>query len=79
MSKFPECRFLIPLRRDREISDGKVHAAATWRWLQRDLRATFGGFTKAPGVYEGSWESPTGESVRDGSIQYIVAIPQKKN
>jgi hypothetical protein len=73
-----ECTFLIPLRRDKELSDGKQHTVTAWRWLQGELYERFQGWTIAPGVYEGQWKSSqTGESVSDRSRMYIVALPKR--
>ena len=61
-----ECSFLIPLRRDKGISDGKRHRRAAWDWLNRELFARFSGATRAPGTYLGSWRHlETGEQVTD--------------
>jgi hypothetical protein len=74
-----ECHFLIPLRRDKEISDGKLHKPAAWKWIARELYKLSEAWTLAPGVYEGQWKSPeTGEVVMDYSRRYIVALPRKK-
>jgi hypothetical protein len=38
-----ECSFLIPIRRDAEISEGNTHANAEWIWLKDALVNQFGG------------------------------------
>jgi hypothetical protein len=70
-----ECSFLIPVRRDRNLSDGKLHRATTWLWLEDEL-VVFGGATRAPNLYPGWYLDPdTGEQVRDRSRKYFVAVP----
>ena len=62
-----ECSFLIPIRRDRNLSDGRQHLTATWAWLERELYV-FGGATRAQDLYEGWYLDPdTGEQIRDRS------------
>ncbi len=71
-----ECSFLIPIRRDRNLADGKSHLTTTWAWLEEQLRV-FGGATRAPDLYEGWYVDPdTGKPVRDRSRKYSVAIPR---
>jgi hypothetical protein len=73
-----ECSFLIPVRRDRILSDGKLQRARTWIWLQHEL-LVFGGATRAPDLYEGWYLDPdTGEQVEDRSRKYIVAVPRAR-
>jgi hypothetical protein len=70
-----ECSFLIPIRRDPNLSDGKRHQKPTWVWLEQQL-FVFGGGTRAPDLYEGWYLDPgTGETIRDQSRRYIVAVP----
>lgn len=69
-----ECSFLVPVRRDRILSDGKPHLPATWLWLESEL-FVFSGMTRAPDR-EGWYLDPgTREPVRDRSRNYIVALP----
>jgi hypothetical protein len=71
-----ECSFLIPIRRDLNLSDGRTHLAATWAWLEHELYV-FGGATRAPDLYEGWYLDPdTGEQIRDRSRKYFVAVPR---
>ena len=71
-----ECSFLIPVRRDRSLSDGKPHQAKTWFWLEHEL-FVFGGATRAPDLYEGWYlDRDTGKSVRDRLRKYYVAVPR---
>jgi len=71
-----ECSFLIPVRRDRNLSDGKPHPPKTWFWLEDELLA-FSGATRAPNAYQGWYlDADTGERVRDRSRKYFVAVPR---
>jgi hypothetical protein len=73
-----ECSFLIPIRRDRGLSDGKLHLTTTWAWLEEEL-CVFGGATRAPDLYEGWYLDPdTGQRVRDRSRRYLVAMPKAR-
>ena len=70
-----ECTFFIPIRRDANLSDGKLHSAEAWEWLDDELFLQFGGRTVAPGFYEGFYEDPdTHKRVPDQSRKYIVAV-----
>lgn len=73
-----ECSFFIPMRRDKEISDGKSHTAASWDWLQDELLELFDGWTLAPGEFEGRWKGPKGSAIYDQSRQYIVAVKKSR-
>jgi hypothetical protein len=71
-----ECSFLIPVCRDRILSDGKPHPKKTWVWLEHEL-FVFRGATRAPGLYPGWYPDPdTGEQVRDRSRKFFVAVPR---
>jgi hypothetical protein len=73
-----ECSFLIPVRRDAILSDGKLHAKKIWSWLGREL-FVFGGMTRAPGLYEGGYLDPdTAQPVPDRSRKYFVAVPRAR-
>jgi len=41
-----ECSFLIPIRRDSNLSDGKSHPRKAWKWLASQL-FEFGGGTRS--------------------------------
>jgi hypothetical protein len=72
-----ECAFLIPTRRDRSLSDGKLHRPATWKWLRAQLHQ-FGGATWAGDLSEGWYlDSETGKPVTDRSRRYTVAVPRR--
>jgi hypothetical protein len=69
-----ECSFLIPVRRDRTLSDGKRHSRKEWLWLQDEL-FIFGGMTEASQLYRGSYTDPqTGQRVWDESRKFFVAL-----
>jgi hypothetical protein len=68
-----ECSFLIPVRRDRILSDGKLHPTTTWTWLEDELVA-FGGMTRAPDRQGMYFDPDTREAVRDRSRNYVVAV-----
>lgn len=70
-----ECHFLVPVRRDANLSDGSGHDLKTWQWLEDRIFEDFGGCTLAPGLYQGFYRDPdSGEKVGDRSRQYTVAI-----
>ncbi len=54
-----ECSFLIPVRRDSALSDGRPHPRKAWEWLDNELYVRFGGMTLAPGKYQGFYQDPT--------------------
>ncbi len=69
-----ECSFLIPTRRDRNLSDGGTHKTTAWQWLHGRLYE-FGGATRAKELYEGWYRDPdTRRAVRDVSRKYFVAL-----
>ena len=73
-----ECSFLIPLRRDKNLSDGKLHRRAAWKWLDDQLMKFEGG-TTALELYEGWYTDPdTGKRVTDQSRKFWVALPADK-
>ena len=70
-----ECSFLIPVRRDADLSDGSPHQTDLWEWLDDELYNRFGGATEAPGLYGGFYRDPdTGKRVADQSHKFIVAV-----
>lgn len=72
-----ECTFLIPLRRDANLSDGSFHKPETWDWFTTQLVNRFRGWTAAPGAYHGYYEDPdTHQRVADESYKYIVAVEE---
>jgi hypothetical protein len=72
-----ECSFLIPIRRDPDLSDGKPHRRPAWKWLD-DRLYDFGGATRAGDLYQGWYrDADTGEAVQDLSKKYFVALPRK--
>ena len=74
-----ECSFLIPLHRDSNLSDGRVHDPATRDWLTTELFNRFGGGTTAPGIYQGFYRDPdTLQQVADESFKYFVAVEDSR-
>ena len=74
-----ECSFLIPIHRDANLSDGRVHDPEMWDWLTTQLHIRFGGWTAAPGTYQGVYEDlDTHQQVADESYKYIVAINESQ-
>jgi hypothetical protein len=74
-----ECWFLIPVRRDDQLSDGELHSTDAWIWLDNEQFARFEGGTLAPGIYAGFYRDPdTGKRVDDSSRKFIVALPQHR-
>ena len=66
---------MIPLHRDKNLSDGRRHKRAAWRWLDSELYE-FGGATRAKESYQGWYIDPdTGNRVTDESKKYFVAVP----
>jgi hypothetical protein len=73
-----ECSFLIPVRRDRILSDGRPHRKTAWAWLESGLSA-FDGATRASSLYPGWYPDPqTGKRVDDRSRKYFVALPRAR-
>jgi hypothetical protein len=69
-----ECAFLLPIRRDAQISDGKFHDSDVWDWLYKELTSRFSVLVRAPGLYESVWKNPeTGKVVREKSNKIYVA------
>jgi hypothetical protein len=75
----PECSFLIPLRRDKLLLDGKLHTRKTWEWLKSELLTRFEGFTFARQAYPGKYiDRYVRRPVADESRKFFVAIPLKQ-
>ena len=73
-----ECSFLIPIRRDRNLSDGRRHSTGAWQWLDNRL-SEFGGATRDTALQEGWYlDRDTGERVTDLSRRYLVAVGRKQ-
>lgn len=76
--KLLECSFLIPIRRDKNLSTGRSHPKKAWKWLEGGL-CDFGGATRDMALQFGWYEDPdTGAPVSDFSRKYIVAIPASR-
>lgn len=74
-----ECCFLVPIRRDANLSDGAEHDPSTWQLLYMELFERFGGATRAPGRYRGFYADPnSGEQVSDESLKFVVAVPESR-
>ncbi len=73
-----ECGFLIPIRRDSRLSDGKPHEAIAWDWLYDELFDAFGvvRFTSVPEIAD--WRDPHGVAVHDQSRPYTVAVEEER-
>lgn len=74
-----ECTFLIPIRRDSDLSDGDLHGTQAWEWLRERLWELFDtAGTIAPGLYEGGYQdSDTQQRVYDQSRKYILAVSKR--
>jgi hypothetical protein len=76
--KLLECSFLIPLRRDKDLADGKHHKPRSWEWLELQL-SQFGGGGYANEMMSGWYEdADTQERVWDDSWKYVVAVPRQR-
>ena len=74
-----ECSFLIPIRRDANLSDAGEHDPKTWEWLSTEIFNRFRGGTGAPGMYQGFYEDPdTHQRVADESYKFFVAIEESR-
>ena len=74
-----ECTFLIPIRRDADLSDGRLHSTTAWNWLSDELYEQFGGRTVAPGLYQGVYKDPeTRQTVRDKCRKFTVAVKRRE-
>jgi hypothetical protein len=74
-----EAAFLIPIREDRDVGNGRLHPYTRWQRLTRDLYHMFEGWSRAPGLVEGVYKDPdTGQPVSDKSRRYVVALPQRE-
>ena len=70
-----ECSFLIPVRRDRHLSDGKEHDDDSWEWLQSTLLSRFEGVTPDRGTLDGFYkDADSGKIVSDRSYRYTVGV-----
>ena len=75
----PECSFLIPLRRDKELADGEEHDPEAWRWLLDELVSRFSGGRRGNHTESGFYTDPdTGEIVWDESYEFTIAAPAKE-
>lgn len=74
-----ECSFLIPIRRDSNLSDGRMHGRIAWSWLEGELEQ-LGGATRSRELYEGCWylDPDTAKRVKDLSRKYFVAVRSRE-
>jgi hypothetical protein len=74
-----ECSFLIPIRRDINLSDGEEHDPTDWDWFDDELFNRFGGMTYSPVRYQGDYVDPdTKARVHDESKKYVVALEESR-
>ena len=84
-----ECSFYVPIRRDKELSDGELHGPAAWHWLLEELYKLSEGETAkldclrvliiADGLHRGSYKDPQrGERIFDDSREYTVGLPEQE-
>lgn len=71
-----ECTFLIPLRRDKNLSDGKRHGETAWQWLEDRLYPFRGGTCDKLPVSGWYIDRDTQSVVWDDSWRYTVAVPR---
>jgi hypothetical protein len=51
-----EAAFLIPIREDRYVGNGRLHPHTRWQRLTRDLYHMFEGWSRDPGLVEGVYK-----------------------
>jgi hypothetical protein len=74
---FIEASFLISIREDKDVGNGKRHSIDCWSRFKTKLFEEFYGFTIAPGEYYGCYTDPdTQAMVSDRSRLFIVALPE---
>jgi hypothetical protein len=71
-------RILIPIHRDRNLSDGQPHLSSAWKWLD-DRLYEFEGGTRSGALYTGFYKDrDTKERVEDQSYRFEVALPPRQ-
>jgi hypothetical protein len=71
-----ECRFFIPIHRDKNLSHGLPHLTDAWEWLD-DRLYEFEGATRSGALQFGFYvDRDTKERVEDQSCRYEVALPR---
>ena len=74
-----EAAFLIPIREDRYVGNGRLRPHTRWQRLTRDLYHMFESWSRDPGLVEGVYKDPdTGQSTSDKSRRYVIALPQRE-
>ena len=77
--KIIQTTFLVPLKEDDDIGNGKLHPESRWQELQKIMYVGFGGWTIAHDFYLGGWVNPnTGKKIEDQSRKYFVDIKKKE-
>jgi hypothetical protein len=74
----PECKVTVPVRRDKRLSDGELHAVTAWSWFEGELWERFAVVRWSSGLEFGQWPDKTGQPIGDWSKVYTVAIPDDK-
>jgi len=70
-----ETYFLVPIREDVSLGAGQPHKPEKWEQLERDLFASFKGWSPDKALVQGCYEDPDpGEQVFDGSRRYTLAL-----
>lgn len=73
-----ETTFVLPLREDVELGNGKLHPSDRWRQFESKLYQLFGAWSDV-GLVRGVYTSPTtGKAVYDRSRRYMLALNSKE-
>ena len=72
-----ECGFLVPIRRDSRLSDGKPHEATAWDWLYDELFDAFGVVRFSNVLEIADWRDPHGAAVH-GRSRARIRLPSRK-
>ena len=78
-----ETYFLVPIREDKRVGNGKRHKVAKWKKLQDDLYKQFRGQTRGANIHyelglaEGDYDD-MGTRVTDKCRKYIVAMDPER-
>ena len=74
-----EASFLVPIREDSDVGNGKLHPPERWNYFRDRLFEEFGAYTIAPGNYLGCYTDPDTQTlVSDQSRKYILALPENE-
>lgn len=58
-------------------NDGKEFSLMEYEKMEKILLDNFGGYSKEPGLVEGSWINEEGEIFKDKNRKYVIAINTK--